>query len=510
MYEIKVLNSFGDIFDPSLRARPSAATTSSSATSIRQSRTSVTSDIAADPPGAQQHQPPPATATAGARVGTSAASKGKTAKVIKTAVVTVVGNTARHPMQFLTFLHPSWQWQATLRTVRPSDDENSLDVQLDLFAFCEFGTCDTMPLDCRRVEVLDDLLKHKFGLASDTTPRRHIRGRGQCFYVPLPESYTPSFAPRNSTSSNSGATESDMPYRFLGSLRFLSDEPFRELVLSSGFYDYVLRTDVDAVLGPGARTWIPPYGVAAGKGFMGEPTVTYPWLERIAKGLGYDHIGIHGMQSTFYVHIEMARPFVDMLTNLTTHFYVNEFTADTCHRLNHDPLFLKAESEHKHKHGACRWPYWYKGVASLFAQDLTMNHIMAPVLLKAARIATGRTTTSVDPKWAIKAVVTNRLDCESERSCIPGEFVQSHLLKWKKDITFQRHFNWEQACYGNSSNAATVRWAASARLTAEPPEKWRAYVDWFISHATSNACAVLKHYDLERFGPDMVKLGAGA
>lgn len=139
-----------------------------------------------------------------------------------------------------------------------------------------------------------------------------------------------------------------------------------------GSYDYVMRSDVDAVLLPGLRHWVPEFGSAVGKGFMGSD-FTQKRLEGIANKLGLTHHGIHGMQSTFYIRTNKITPFSQMVVNLSQHFYDEEFTPLIC-----------AEVERQGAH--CSWPDWYRLVSTLYATDLAANHLLGEPDFKSAQV----------------------------------------------------------------------------------------------------------------------------
>mmetsp|Transcript_63809 Transcript_63809/g.180072 ORF Transcript_63809/g.180072 Transcript_63809/m.180072 type:complete len:268 (-) Transcript_63809:49-852(-) len=137
-------------------------------------------------------------------------------------------------------------------------------------------------------------------------------------------------------------------------------------------YAYVLRSDVDALLMPGLRSWVPEHGSAVGRGYSGEP-YTEARLKTIAKDLGLKHHGIHNMQSTFYIASTKAVAFSRMLVNLTQYFFDHEFTAERC-------------AEVVRQGGACKWPEWYRQVSSLYATDLAANHLLGEPYFDATQV----------------------------------------------------------------------------------------------------------------------------
>jgi len=278
-------------------------------------------------------------------------------------VVTELADTKRHQAQFATMLYPSWEHINELDIPKPLCD-------VDLLVFCEAGACKRIPQGC------------------SFTSGEHS-GKG-CFFSALGSEY-----------------ESQSGYSFSTSLRFMATEQFANVVQD---YDYVMRTDVDALLLPGIRSWI-PNTAAVGEGFMGTD-FTHKRLEKVAKRLGLTHWGVHGMQSTFYVSSSKIVPFSKMLVNLTEHFYNNEFHADMC---------KEVESEG----GTCAWSDWHIGVSSLYATDLAANHILGT--RKFTRFI------KFDPTQ-----VTRKLDHGSTydfdtRAHSADKYAQAHLMDMKFD-----------------------------------------------------------------------------
>jgi len=238
-------------------------------------------------------------------------------------VVTELGNTPRHKHQFLALFHPSWQ----LLSSYPVTNNGEVDkCTVDLMTFCEPGTCGLMPKECIEVP-------------SGQRPKAHRSA--QCYFQRLSKSYAKS------------------KYEFGLSINFMATSSFAEVVKS---YDFVMRSDVDAMLAPSLRTWVPEFGSALGEGFSGT-NFTHSRLESIANKLGLKHHGIHGMQSTFYVRASKVVAFAKLLVNLTEHLYNEEFTPNACREV-------------EHLGGQCSWPVWYRPVSSLYATDLAANHLL--------------------------------------------------------------------------------------------------------------------------------------
>lgn len=238
----------------------------------------------------------------------------------KCLVVTELANTVRHKNQFKAVFHPSW----TLLLQHPSGGPHIVD----LMAFCEPGACRSLPKDCKEVK--------------DGKPSPPTRP-GSCRFQHLSATYV------------------KQPYKYGLSLTFMTSDAFAEVAKQ---YDYVMRSDADAVLMPGLRHWVPEHGSSVGRGFMGTP-FTWSRLQQEAEKLHLRHSGVHGMQSTFYVRASKVVAFARMLVQLSGHFFEHEFTKEDC-----------TDVERQQKGVHCGWPNWYQQVSTLYATDLAANHIL--------------------------------------------------------------------------------------------------------------------------------------
>mmetsp|Transcript_13782 Transcript_13782/g.37961 ORF Transcript_13782/g.37961 Transcript_13782/m.37961 type:complete len:268 (+) Transcript_13782:137-940(+) len=178
-------------------------------------------------------------------------------------------------------------------------------------------------------------------------------------------------------------------------------------------YAYVLRSDVDALLMPGLRSWAPEHGSAVGRGYSGQP-YTEARLKTIAKDLGLKHHGIHNMQSTFYIASTKAVAFSRMLVNLTQYFFDHEFTAERC-------------AEVVRQGGACKWPEWYRQVSSLYATDLAANHLLGEPYFDATQV-TDRMDHCATGCWSWDLHLNGALNATTRAA---RDIAQVHLLSAK-------------------------------------------------------------------------------
>ena len=263
------------------------------------------------------------------------------------AVTTQLANTQRHIFYFLTMFFPSWHHIAS------ESNRKGGSCEVDLVVFCERAECEAISHLC-----VD--LKGGAALAEASTTAC------TCFYAET--------------------KQTQESYRFMHSIRFLASAQFSAIV-DSGRYGWVMRVDTDTFLLPGILTWRPqtPGLIAGGKGYMGQE-YTFRRLERVARELGLRHKKVHGMQSTVVLHSSIAKRAFAQFVNLTEYFYEHEFTEEKCSAeytskdatlvSSLDASGLKDTALGSIKYaGACSWPYWHRGVVSLYAQDVVLNSL---------------------------------------------------------------------------------------------------------------------------------------
>jgi len=249
---------------------------------------------------------------------------------IRTAITVEVPTTAAGVREFLTMLYPSWVYVSK----RFSKDSK---VRADLIIGCEPKACVHMPLECSMFSSnLNDIFQR-------TSP--------VCIWTKLSYTFHKKWA--------------EVDYMFMTSIEFLTLKPFPSLLSR---YDYVLRTDVDAMIAPGVLKFVPPPGGWFSQGWTGR-NYTEDRLESISKKLGLRHQGIHNMQSTWYVESKYVLPLVNLTMFLAWHFLENEFTSDIC-------IELGKAKDCFEKDGESAWPDWHRGITSLYISNLAVNHII--------------------------------------------------------------------------------------------------------------------------------------
>lgn len=202
----------------------------------------------------------------------------------------------------------------------------------------------------------------------------------------------------------------------MSSIEFLASESsFIDVVK---VYDYVMRTDTDAILFPRMFTWISDGGSAVGLGYQGDD-FTKKRLEAIAAHMGLKHAGLHNMQSTFYLRASKVLEFSKMLNNLTTHFFMHEFQPSKC-------------EEVRRAGKKCEWPDWHIGVSSLYATNLAANHLLGePRVFGEHRFEKAQLSPKLDCDEGdvLARKVAQCHFCITKHSLLKGHFMRKHSLE---------------------------------------------------------------------------------
>eukprot|EP00928_Gymnodinium_smaydae_P090172 TRINITY_DN74012_c0_g1_i1.p1 TRINITY_DN74012_c0_g1~~TRINITY_DN74012_c0_g1_i1.p1 ORF type:complete len:432 (+),score=22.29 TRINITY_DN74012_c0_g1_i1:45-1298(+) len=235
----------------------------------------------------------------------------------------------------LTMLYPSWE------RLRQS---SSASCFIDLVLFCDEQFCNT---------------RNK--LCSQSAPK----GEPSCNCFLVPEPTKP------------------LEYRFQRSLQFLGGNSFAALT-ASGNYDFVMRLDADSVIAPGILEWeLSSLQGAIGNGWMGT-SYTHKRLELVSEDLGLRTRGVHGQQTTVMLPVSVALQAFQQMLNLTDIIYRTQFTQEKCSQAYEAALFarspqLKVAAQkdiHDGRKNICAWPWWHRGVSSMYAQDIALNAVL--------------------------------------------------------------------------------------------------------------------------------------
>lgn len=135
-------------------------------------------------------------------------------------------------------------------------------------------------------------------------------------------------------------------YHYINSIHCLTDKDSEVL----GTFDLLLRTDVDTFLTPAWNSYY-PQTYQAGRGGYVNDMATRNKLFSIASALGLRHQGIFNIGSTHYGAANLVRDVCKVSMTVASYIFENEF-----------------------KDGEGSWPGWYKGVTSMYACEIAVNH----------------------------------------------------------------------------------------------------------------------------------------
>ncbi|CAF1590644.1 unnamed protein product [Rotaria magnacalcarata] len=251
----------------------------------------------------------------------------QTPTVVHLAVVLSLSKQASHIAEFY-LLYESWRF---LQNFPPL----SRQVVVDLIVFCEQPSCHQLPSACIPLSY-----------------KKTVDMIATCFHEILDEEIVQKWN----------------DYLYMTSIEFMLTKEYREATVD---YDWILRVDQDAILSPGlligltGKHPIKLYPMQFG-GIGHGNEFTKNRLRNIAKKLGYNHSGIHDLCSAWLVNPKDAVKIANLTTIIGRHFLKNEFGAHVPGIEN-----LPAIGE---------WPKWWRGVTSLYAAEIAINHIYSSTL----------------------------------------------------------------------------------------------------------------------------------
>lgn len=117
-------------------------------------------------------------------------------------------------------------------------------------------------------------------------------------------------------------------------------------------YDYLLRSDVDTFITPHWHYFYPDLYTFGKGGYLNTPEVKENLL-LTAQKLGLQHHGIFNIGSTHYGPTSLIKEVHLLATEITDYLLRYSFLSDSG-----------------------KWPSWYKGVASMYACELAVNHLV--------------------------------------------------------------------------------------------------------------------------------------
>lgn len=168
-------------------------------------------------------------------------------------------------------------------------------------------------------------------------------------------------------------------------------------------YEYLLKSDLDVFLTPAWNTFRPELFVV-GQGFYSNSEEIRQKCKRIAEDLGLTHRGKHNLGSTLYGRTFEVRAVCKLATEVCEYLLQKEFIENP---------------------GA--WPGWYRGVSSMYATEIALNHLI-PCL----------------------AGPSPKLDYYSTSTELVSQY--PHIHCWHTEEMFSK-FQWERGNYRDKSTA---------------------------------------------------------
>ncbi|CAF1258541.1 unnamed protein product [Adineta steineri] len=195
-------------------------------------------------------------------------------------------------------------------------------------------------------------------------------------------------------------------------------------------YDFVLRTDIDVFIYRHFATYIPQNcTLITGGGGYGT-NFNRRKLKRIAHDMGFSHVEMSGMGSTWY---GSARDGF-LVANQTLHgmLWLAEYEF--------------AQPERESKLGTLMWPEWHYGVLLLYGQHLAINHLVGQNQI---RVIIGhnlldQSSTDPSPQYVQQGIRLN-LHCWhtdnrfSKFAFKMGHYNKTELVKYQNDTTAQAY-----------------------------------------------------------------------
>jgi len=207
-------------------------------------------------------------------------------EIVHVAVVLSLAKQTSHIAEF-HLLYESWRF---IQIFSPLSEQ----VIVDLIVFCEFPSCYQLPAACIPLPY-----DHKLNMIPD------------CFYHKLDDQIVWDWK----------------DYLYMTSIAFMLTPHYRQAAIN---YQWILRVDQDALLSPGLLFGLiqkhPVKLLHMQFGGLGHGTeFTNARLRMIAKKLGYTHIGIHNLCSTWLVNPHDSIRIANLTTHVGRYLLKNEF-----------------------------------------------------------------------------------------------------------------------------------------------------------------------------------------
>eukprot|EP01084_Bolivina_argentea_P052146 95813_1 len=394
--------------------------------------------------------------------------------IYRSAIAVELSSRRTDVLQLFTMLYPSWLYVQSLSHLTVSEllehpqisNHNwnrklsliaSMPIQIDLLIFCEPISCSHLPINCHSLTHLQQIYeKH---------PKIFKQMQSMCFYHELDKKYIE-------------RTIDKTKYKFITSLQFLIESPFTNIV---NFYDYILRTDMDAFITPLMLLYIPKTKAIFSCRYMGSP-FTANRLEMISKTLNLKHAHLHQMQSTWYVKSLSFVQLATLVVNSTLYLYENEFTKAVCQNIINSKFKDPYNNTLSGFIEKCGWPHWHKGVASLYGQNIAINHIFYNDFIQYKKLY----NISVD-EWKSKAL---DVLVDYNWGYRISDTLQIHIINQKRSLTeninrIKSVENIRTFCADNDNMELIEYNDIGTAIKAGE------YVSRIIAHSLRDACSIL-------------------
>ncbi len=137
-------------------------------------------------------------------------------------------------------------------------------------------------------------------------------------------------------------------YHFINSIACINNKTAHHL----DKYTHVLRCDADTLVTPAWHNFTPDNYTTGTGGYVNDD-YTKEKLLSISNSLGLRHQGIFNIGSTHYGTSKQIKEVCILTTEISEYILKTEFLSDNG-----------------------KWPGWFRGVTSLYASDLAVNHLI--------------------------------------------------------------------------------------------------------------------------------------
>jgi hypothetical protein len=301
------------------------------------------------------------------------------------AVIGYVPDTENAKIEVSKFLYPSWLYSTRLPKDSPlyeslNRKKLSEPRRIDLLLFMDPQAIKSnfMPGNCTVLSVRDPIVysgvyTNEVAIGQEILDQiDSSTSQSQCIVIPHDRPQQNFWQEHN--------------YLFMYSIDFLGEVRYLELIKS---YALILKIDVDSFISPSFPYWTPESFLSFGKGSYVHEDFTSNRLKMIAKKLGLRHRGLHNIGPAWFGQGQAIYDTAVLTVAIAKHFLLSEFPPEI-------PL---------------EWSRWWKGVTSMYASELALNHLFDSSELP-SRTDTGFDEPSISSSsvWSIQQIHTWHID----------------------------------------------------------------------------------------------------